>query len=70
MTVTDGAGSISMVPKMPRSVAHRSLGGDAIANLESHKARQRMHLERCHGAAAFIWMAREWLAPMELLVFP
>ena len=42
--------------KMPRIAAHSSLGGDANANLESQKAQQRMHLERCHGAAPFIWM--------------
>jgi hypothetical protein len=49
---------------------HRSQWRDATANLETQKAHQSMHLECCHGAARLIWRPREWLAELELLVFP
>ena len=44
----------SMAQKKQRQDAHTSQCRDATANLESHKAQENMHLERCHGAVPFI----------------
>ncbi len=51
-----GGSRMSMVQKKPRKTAHRSQCRDTTANFDTHKAQESMHLERCHGAVAFIWM--------------
>ena len=55
MAVSAVAARMSMVQKKPRKTA-RSQCKDTTANFDTHKAQESMHLERCHGAAAFIWM--------------